>query len=371
MATDRSPGAKGARLPPITPRPVNRPTPEEVDRHGDEIFQKSIADLSRRLSARAQQESADPRAEAERRRAALLAYNATRTRRLRWIAGASGTALAAATIAWLVVAIGAPSSDEAARASPAAPPGTKIEIASLPSKTELALPPAPTTTEPTPAATASTDPKPAPSPTVSPPVTPSASSAPAAPPADLAPAPPAEVAKAAAPSVPPPAPPPPAPPISTASQAPAPSPATAPPVPAAPPAAPPVTPSAAPQATSAPPVAAPAPDQTPLQGAEIREVQTRLYTFGFNPGPIDGAPGAMTADAAMRYRADRGLPTSGAVNRTLLDTLRQDPAPQVAQAPPPPRPAPRAYTQRRSNDPLESLRIAGDRFGRWLQSLGN
>ncbi|MBS0219995.1 MAG: hypothetical protein JSR91_04555 [Proteobacteria bacterium] len=360
MATDRSPGGKDARLPPITPRPVHRPTPEEVDRHGDEIFQKSIADLSRRLGERAQQQSTDPSAEAERRRAALLAYNATRTRRLRWIAGASGTALAAATIAWLVVAIGAPPPDEAAHAGAAAPPGTKIETASLPSKAELALPTAPTTTP----MTTTVEPT-----TVEP--TPDA-------PADLASASPAEVAKSAPASVPPSAPSPPPPPISTASQASPPPPASAPPEaapsmtssaapPVTSPAAPAVTPSAVPQAASAP-----APDQTPLQTTEIREVQTRLYTYGFNPGPIDGAPGALTADAAMRYRADRGLPPNSAVNRTLLETLRQDPAPQVAQAPPPspPRPAPRAYAQRRSDDPFESLRIAGDRFGRWLQSLG-
>jgi peptidoglycan hydrolase-like protein with peptidoglycan-binding domain len=110
----------------------------------------------------------------------------------------------------------------------------------------------------------------------------------------------------------------------------------------------------------------------PLQRPEINEIQTRLYTFGFNPGPIDGSPGPMTQVAAMRYRAERGLPQTDTINRELLEALRQDPAPQVAQAPPPPRPASRrAYVQRRSDDPFESLRIAGDRLGRWLQSIGN
>jgi peptidoglycan hydrolase-like protein with peptidoglycan-binding domain len=111
----------------------------------------------------------------------------------------------------------------------------------------------------------------------------------------------------------------------------------------------------------------------PLQRKEINEIQTRLYTFGFNPGPIDGSPGPMTQIAAMRYRAERKLPQTDAINRELLEALRQDPAPQVAQAPPPPRPASQRtyYTQRRSDDPFESLRIAGDKFGRWLQSLGN
>lgn len=77
----------------------------------------------------------------------------------------------------------------------------------------------------------------------------------------------------------------------------------------------------------------------------------------------------MTKAAAMHYEADRGLPQNGEIDRALLETLRHDPAPQVAQAPPPPRRAPRGYAQRRSDDPFASLRAAGDRLGRWLESL--
>ena len=99
-------------------------------------------------------------------------------------------------------------------------------------------------------------------------------------------------------------------------------------------------------------------------------MQAKLYTFGFNPGPIDGADGPMTHAAATHYEADRGLPQTGEVDRALLETLRQDPAPQVAALPPPP---PRRMSHgyaRRSDDPFAPIRAAGDRLGRWLQSLG-
>jgi Putative peptidoglycan binding domain len=59
----------------------------------------------------------------------------------------------------------------------------------------------------------------------------------------------------------------------------------------------------------------PAPNQTPLRRDEAREVQARLRSFGFNPGLVDGAPGAMTEDAIRRYSrtgANRGAPRSTA-----------------------------------------------------------
>jgi CheY-like chemotaxis protein len=55
----------------------------------------------------------------------------------------------------------------------------------------------------------------------------------------------------------------------------------------------------------------PAPNQTPLRRDEAREVQARLRSFGFNPGLVDGAPGAMTEDAIRRYQQNRGQPQSG------------------------------------------------------------
>ncbi len=67
----------------------------------------------------------------------------------------------------------------------------------------------------------------------------------------------------------------------------------------------------------------PAPNQTPLQRDEAREVQARLRSFGFNPGRVDGVPGAMT----------EGSPGA------------------------------------RRSDPFEPVRAAGNSLGKWLESL--
>jgi hypothetical protein len=150
----------------------------------------------------------------------------------------------------------------------------------------------------------------------------------------------------------------------------------APPAPTPPVSSPPVA--TAPEPVAAPPAPAqsqPVPVESPpspaaLRRDEVREVQAKLRAFGFDPGPIDGVAGAMTEDAAMAYQRHRGHRQSGTVDRELLEELRQDPAPQVA--PPqqtaqrsqrPPAAAPR---QRRPADPM---RDAGERFGRWLDSI--
>ena len=69
-----------------------------------------------------------------------------------------------------------------------------------------------------------------------------------------------------------------------------------------------------------------------LPGAEVREIQTLLQGFGFDPGPIDGAAGAKTQEAARRYRQSRGGDDTGAIDRRLLDALRHDPAPSAKTA---------------------------------------
>ena len=112
----------------------------------------------------------------------------------------------------------------------------------------------------------------------------------------------------------------------------------------------------------------PAPNQTPLRRDEAREVQARLRSFGFNPGLVDGAPGAMTEDAIRRYQQNRGQPQSGKVDRELLERLRQDPAPQIAQRPAGPYARPTPSPGPRRSDPFASVRAAGDRLGQWLDS---
>jgi peptidoglycan hydrolase-like protein with peptidoglycan-binding domain len=114
--------------------------------------------------------------------------------------------------------------------------------------------------------------------------------------------------------------------------------------------------------------AEPVDEETPLKRDEIREVQERLQSFGFNPGPSDGDAGPMTVGAAMHYQQDRGRLQTGKVDRALLDALRQDPAPKVIRH----APRHRAYyaaARQRSSDPFAPLRTASARLGQWLQSL--
>jgi hypothetical protein len=112
----------------------------------------------------------------------------------------------------------------------------------------------------------------------------------------------------------------------------------------------------------------PAPNQIPLRRDEAREVQARLRSFGFNPGPVDGAPGAMTEDAIMRYQQSRGQPQSGMVDRELLEQLRQDPAPRIVQRPAGPYARPTPSPGPRRSDPFAPVRAAGDHLGQWLDS---
>ena len=112
----------------------------------------------------------------------------------------------------------------------------------------------------------------------------------------------------------------------------------------------------------------PAANQTPLRRDEMREVQARLRSFGFNPGPVDGSPGAMTDGAVMRYQQNRGQPQTGKVDRELLEQLRQDPAPTVVQRATGPYARPSLSPGPRRSDPFAPVRAAGDRLGQWLDS---
>jgi hypothetical protein len=120
------------------------------------------------------------------------------------------------------------------------------------------------------------------------------------------------------------------------------------------------------------PVAA-TPSDAPLGRDDVREIQARLRSFGFNPGPVDGAAGRMTEGAVRRYQRDRARPETGEIDRQLLEQLRQDPAAQVAQqvaqraARPDGRVTPSSRPRR--SDPFEPVRTAGNRFGQWLDSL--
>ena len=128
-----------------------------------------------------------------------------------------------------------------------------------------------------------------------------------------------------------------------------------------------------PPAETAP--SASAPNDPPLQSDEVREVQTRLRSFGFNPGPVDGVAGRMTEGAVLRYQQQRAQQRTGAVDRQLLEQLRQDPAPkaqvprQVARRPTRPDPRPTPAPAARRADPMQPLKDGLDGLGRWIDSL--
>jgi peptidoglycan hydrolase-like protein with peptidoglycan-binding domain len=112
----------------------------------------------------------------------------------------------------------------------------------------------------------------------------------------------------------------------------------------------------------------PAPNQAALGRDVMREVQARLRSFGFNSGPVDETGGPMTDGAVMHYQQDRGQPQTGKVDSQLLEQLRQDPAPQIAQrAARPDARATRSPGPQRS-DHFEPVRVAGNRLGQWLES---
>jgi putative peptidoglycan binding protein len=75
------------------------------------------------------------------------------------------------------------------------------------------------------------------------------------------------------------------------------------------------------QAAPTPPAAANARMLTP---DEVREVQSRLKSFGFAPGSVDGLPGPQTAAAIRRYEAARAVAQAGNTDRATLDRLRSD-----------------------------------------------
>lgn len=301
----------------------------ELDGPVDEDFRKSMAGLSQRLAERTTgQPAADPKAAVAARKAALLAYDLERAHRLHATlkivgAGALSVAIAAAVVIF---------------ASPFDRPSLGPSTFTKPVEVAAVVPIAPVApVAPAAEATASAAPSPK-----APPVRPPAGAAaptPIAPPTPLAPAtaqavplPPPAAAPAAAPTA-----------AATAEQAVLPSSPS------------PIVETAALPSDLEPP---------PLHQNEVREVQSRLRSFGFNPGPIDGVAGTMTQAAVTSYQQSRDLQQTGLLDRELLEQLRRDPAPEVA--PPPVQRAARPPRPARSQDPFRAI---GQDFERWLRSL--
>jgi hypothetical protein len=80
--------------------------------------------------------------------------------------------------------------------------------------------------------------------------------------------------------------------------------------------------------TASKPVSRPLGDTRPLNSDEVLETQAWLKAFGFDPGPLDGLPGPKTTDAVKRYRTARQMEETGALDRSVLQQVRQ----QVGQS---------------------------------------
>jgi Putative peptidoglycan binding domain len=84
------------------------------------------------------------------------------------------------------------------------------------------------------------------------------------------------------------------------------------------PALPPVSEPTAPK-----PAGKPVGDTRPLSSDEVLETQAWLKAFGFDPGPLDGVPGSKTTEAVKRYRTSRQMEETGALDRSVLQQVRQ------------------------------------------------
>jgi hypothetical protein len=82
------------------------------------------------------------------------------------------------------------------------------------------------------------------------------------------------------------------------------------------------------EATASKPASTSIGDPRPLSGDEVLEMQAWLKAFGFDPGPLDGLPGPKTTGAVKRYRTARQMEETGALDRSVLQQVRQ----QVGQS---------------------------------------
>jgi hypothetical protein len=95
--------------------------------------------------------------------------------------------------------------------------------------------------------------------------------------------------------------------------------------------------------TQAPSPASASPSPPLTSSNDIREVQGRLQSLGFDPGPVDGASGPKTTAAVKGYQQAHGLQPTGVADKNMLDELRQEPG-STAPPSPPPRPRTQAYS---------------------------
>lgn len=69
-----------------------------------------------------------------------------------------------------------------------------------------------------------------------------------------------------------------------------------------------------------------APKAIEILREEVRQAQQRLQREGFDPGPVDGLPGAATAEALQTYQRQKGLPVTGRLDNRTQQALGLSPA---------------------------------------------
>ncbi len=58
--------------------------------------------------------------------------------------------------------------------------------------------------------------------------------------------------------------------------------------------------------------------------ADIKEMQQRLNSLGYNPGPADGVMGKQTREALKRFQKDRNLPVTNHPDEQTMGALREN-----------------------------------------------
>ncbi|NLZ52038.1 MAG: peptidoglycan-binding protein [Thermoanaerobacteraceae bacterium] len=60
-----------------------------------------------------------------------------------------------------------------------------------------------------------------------------------------------------------------------------------------------------------------------LQGEDVRELQSKLESLGYDVGPIDGIFGPLTEKAVRKFQKDNGLVVDGIVGQETFAALER------------------------------------------------
>ncbi|HHW02085.1 MAG TPA: peptidoglycan-binding protein [Thermoanaerobacterales bacterium] len=60
-----------------------------------------------------------------------------------------------------------------------------------------------------------------------------------------------------------------------------------------------------------------------MRGDDVRELQSKLQSLGYNVGPIDGIFGPLTEKAVKQFQKDNGLKVDGIVGPQTYDMLER------------------------------------------------